>query len=201
MKTEKTKLPIYNETKHSELKPGLYLGLFHGRRRADEDLKDWGSNGPIIGPLEWCHTTYGDHIRIRLRKDADRKAHAALLKNDHEEPDFFLKDGLLKVGRVYYGDWTVFEVEASPLRNDTLALIDYIIENEEEDFHEQLTNDIIVPLDTTEKGRKAWVKLRDKWDDAKRHDAEAEFEDELALIGRGHIYCSAMQLRKKLLTE
>ena len=41
-----------------------YMKLFHGRNTPDEDLDDWGADGPIIGPLQWVHTTYGATIRL-----------------------------------------------------------------------------------------------------------------------------------------
>src|SRR3546814_15310909 len=31
--------------------PQLYLHLYHGRKDPDESLEDWGSDGPVIGPL------------------------------------------------------------------------------------------------------------------------------------------------------
>ncbi len=47
-------IPEYGQ---SPPKPGLYLGLFHGRDDPNEQMRDWGFNGPTIGPLVWCHTT------------------------------------------------------------------------------------------------------------------------------------------------
>jgi hypothetical protein len=38
--------------------PQLYLHLYHGRKDPDENLEDWGSEGPVIGPLAYVHTTY-----------------------------------------------------------------------------------------------------------------------------------------------
>jgi hypothetical protein len=30
----------------------LYLELYHGRDNVNDDMDDWGFDGPIIGPLE-----------------------------------------------------------------------------------------------------------------------------------------------------
>jgi len=187
-------LPTYNQTEHKLLKPGTYLGLFHGRATKEENLDDWGTNGPIIGPLEYCHTTYGDITRFRLRDDVDREAHAALLGDSDLEQDFCLEDGMLKIGGVFYGDWTVFEVAAP---SELTELIDYVLESEADDFHEQLTNDNVGPLDTTDKGQAEWAILRDEWDSAKEYDGEASLEVKLALKGGTHIFCTAMRLNNR----
>lgn len=49
-------------------KPGLYLGLFHGRHRPSQQMDDRGFDGPTIGPLKWCHTTYAAHIKIEFEE-------------------------------------------------------------------------------------------------------------------------------------
>lgn len=43
---------------------GVYLELFHGRRSLDQDMDDWGLEGPILGPFDWVHTTYGSEIKL-----------------------------------------------------------------------------------------------------------------------------------------
>ena len=43
----------------------VYLYLFHGRATPDEDVEDWGCEGPAIGPLDYVHTTYGSEVKIR----------------------------------------------------------------------------------------------------------------------------------------
>src|SRR5690349_3416947 len=35
---------------------GVLLELFHGRKSPDEELNDWGSSGPVLGPFRWIHT-------------------------------------------------------------------------------------------------------------------------------------------------
>jgi hypothetical protein len=87
-------------------KPGLYLGLFHGRRSPHERMDDWGFDGPTIGPLKWCHTTYAFNIKIQFVNSVD-----AL--------NYF--GDLVVLGGMYYGDWTVYYVGADGCErpNDT----------------------------------------------------------------------------------
>jgi len=68
-------IPIYGKDE-SKVKPGLYLALFHGaetikERKALGDAGVFGSNGPMIGPLKYVHTTYGAHIKLAFVDDAD----------------------------------------------------------------------------------------------------------------------------------
>jgi len=76
----------------------LYLKLFHGRKTPDEHLDDWGSDGPVLGPLTYVHTTYGTSIHIGNADEDDTQ-------------DLTVVDGLLYYGRVWYGDWSVFGEE------------------------------------------------------------------------------------------
>jgi hypothetical protein len=81
----------------------VFLELLHGRKSQDEDLEDWGTNGPVLGPFEWVHTTYAQHVRCG--RDGDGYLH------------FFLSGDLLYYDGVYYGDWSVFDasvLEKSP---------------------------------------------------------------------------------------
>jgi len=42
----------------------IYIQLYHGHHTADEELEDWGFDGPILGPFPWFHITYGDDIKL-----------------------------------------------------------------------------------------------------------------------------------------
>ncbi len=86
-------------------KPGLYLGLFHGRSSPTEQMDEWGFNGPLIGPLDWCHTTYATDINISFVNPEDSVKYAM-------DDEFTLKvsGDLLVFGGYYYGDWTVYYV-------------------------------------------------------------------------------------------
>lgn len=72
----------------------LYIELFHGRKDKEQDMDDWGSTGPVFGPLCYAHTTYGNEIK--LGKDGDE--YGVLRVND----------GMVYYNGIWYGDWSVF---------------------------------------------------------------------------------------------
>jgi hypothetical protein len=72
--------------------------LFHGRATVTEQLEDWGSEGPILGPLKFVHTTYASDIKVELADGSD----GVLRLAGEEVPD------LLYYDQVFYGDWSVF---------------------------------------------------------------------------------------------
>ncbi len=88
--------PIYNSPEAHALPTGMYLGLFHGRDDVTADMPDWGFDGPVIGPLEFVHTTYGDTVKVCLRG------------NQAETLFIQLVGDCLPFGDKFYGDWTVF---------------------------------------------------------------------------------------------
>jgi hypothetical protein len=98
-------LPRYGERPH---KPGLYLGLFHGRHTPNEQMDDWGFAGPTIGPLRWCHTTYATHIKIEFECAEDASLYFG---QDHVNCEIDIAEDLLVFDGKYYGDWTVFYIE------------------------------------------------------------------------------------------
>lgn len=88
-------------------KPGLYLGLFHGREVPTQLMSDWGFDGPQIGPLRWCHTSYAHVVKLEFESAVD----AAIYFGAGSVQFELRTDGdLLKVDGKYYGDWTVFYV-------------------------------------------------------------------------------------------
>ena len=73
----------------------LYLRLFHGREDPEQDMDNWGLDGPIFGPYEFVHTTYNSSIKLgKQNGDCDMLLVAG---------DMLYYDG------VYYGDWSVFD--------------------------------------------------------------------------------------------
>jgi hypothetical protein len=73
----------------------VYLSLFHGRKTVTETLDDWGSEGPILGPFNYVHTTYGEEVKV----GNDAKGRDGVLSHHN---------GLLYYDGMYYGDWSVF---------------------------------------------------------------------------------------------
>jgi len=82
---------------------GVYLHLFHGRNSPDQDMDDWGFDGPTIGPLDYVHTTYGDNIKIRFTYPID----ASELGLEQEEMFNLVGDCFPFEGK-FYGDFSVF---------------------------------------------------------------------------------------------
>ena len=78
----------------------VYLKLLHGRTDPDEQLKDWGFDGPVLGPFEAVHFTYATHVRC-FPKGSD---------GDAEAIELCYHDDLLVHDGKYYGD---FEIAAS----------------------------------------------------------------------------------------
>jgi hypothetical protein len=76
----------------------LYIRLFHGRTDPNQDMDDWGTDGPIFGPYLSVHTTYA--CRIKMIK-ADSSFHELLVYPE----DTIFYDG------VYYGDWSIFDTD------------------------------------------------------------------------------------------
>ena len=101
---------IYNVD--TPVETGLYLGLFHGRDNPDESLEDWGSNGPIIGPLEHVHTTYATHIKLEFKTEESARCFGF---NPETMIDLNIQDGMVVFQNHWYGDWTVFYHKKSEL--------------------------------------------------------------------------------------
>ena len=104
--TAQTNKPVYGVRPKE---PGMYLGLFHGRERPDAVMDGWGFDGPVMGPLEFFHTTYANTIHLKFESVDDAK----LITGKSElYLDLQLVDDLLCFDGNFYGDWTVYMVEA-----------------------------------------------------------------------------------------
>lgn len=71
---------------------GVYLQLFHGRTNPNQDMEDWGTDGPVFGPLRYVHNTYKSNIKLGV--------------GDQDEEIWFYEDMVYYDG-VHYGDWSV----------------------------------------------------------------------------------------------
>jgi hypothetical protein len=94
----------------SEKLPQVYLELYHGRKHPDEDLEDWGSQGPVLGPLNHVVTTYLHTIRLLRYTDENGKT---LTGDECVECFMAVYDDMIYYDGVFYGDWAVF---ADPVR-------------------------------------------------------------------------------------
>lgn len=91
-------LKQHEHTKPTE--PGLYLYLFHGREDPEQDMDEWGVNGPHIGPLKWAHTTYGATVELKFADGFETGPLPADVLS--------IKDDLLYYDGMYYGDWSLY---------------------------------------------------------------------------------------------
>jgi hypothetical protein len=90
------------------IKPGLYLGLFHGRNHPLEEMHQWGFDGPTIGPLVFCHTTYSYDVKIKFQDSEDAIVYFGTAQ---VECSLTLNADMLAFRGKYYGDWTVYYIE------------------------------------------------------------------------------------------
>ncbi len=104
------RLPIYNED--TPAKPGLYLGLFHGREDPEKKLDGWGFNGPIIGPLNHVHTTYLSHIKIEFETPQEARNYGF---DPGSLMELVTDDDMVLFQGKWYGDWIVYYYKISSL--------------------------------------------------------------------------------------
>jgi hypothetical protein len=76
----------------------IYIRLFHGRTNPQQKMDDWGTDGPIFGPYQYVHTTYGHHLKLG--------------KSDNCIDELFLFEDMLYYDNAYYGDWSIFSEQA-----------------------------------------------------------------------------------------
>lgn len=86
----------------------IIVQLFHGRNHPDDEPHDWGFEGPVLGPYEWFHMTYGD--TIHLGEDMAIKLPA--LPNEIDFPPFD-NNGLVNIFGSLYGDMSIISLDSS----------------------------------------------------------------------------------------
>ena len=87
-----------------------FLKLFHGRASPDEQLTNWGEDGPIFGPYPYFHHTY-----------------LADIKFDEEEcHELVIVEGLVFYDGMYYGDWSIFD--GPPQGSDAALVTNFVPE-------------------------------------------------------------------------
>src|SRR6185436_1674093 len=95
------------------------LYILHGRKTPDEDLQEWGPNGPRLKGVTGMHETYGTGIRVYF-KDRSATLEAQHLTGWEEWDENCLqmrwhddcvvceRDGV----KMFYGDWGLIAPEA-----------------------------------------------------------------------------------------
>ena len=92
--------------------------LLHGRDNPDQNMDDWGYNGPVLEGVKYLHSVYGNlTIGFRSRKEA-RTAHKLTGWPYFDEAVLeitFFEDLVLCRNKnrksQYYGDWEIQDGE------------------------------------------------------------------------------------------
>lgn len=82
----------------------VFIDLYHGRKDPDEDMKDWGTMGPVF-EVDMCNFLYGNKIR--------------LMKDNNIIGFLLVVDGLIYYDGVYYGEVSITggdPTDADPMR-------------------------------------------------------------------------------------
>lgn len=101
-------IPIIDEVELSTLPKGVYVALYHGRDDVDDEMEDWGFNGPLIGPLKSVYVTYHSHIRLIFLNADDEKRYIDAGVIGAEPFMLGWTDDMITSGGKFYGDWDVF---------------------------------------------------------------------------------------------
>lgn len=97
----------------------VYIHLFHGRTSPEENLDDWGADGPFFGPYHSVQTTYMFHIKA---------------ETDNDLEELFWVGDLVYYDGMYYGDMYISDEvpskitpyeghKARPLKNSPITEI------------------------------------------------------------------------------
>lgn len=95
----------------------VFLHMFHGRDTPDEEMEDWGYDGPTLGPFKYVHTTYGNDVKFAMELEAYKAAFGDDDPYYYWDPQtncnlvdgtLLVQQGCLEFNGKYYGDWSVF---------------------------------------------------------------------------------------------
>ena len=73
-------------------------------------MDDWGFAGPVLGPLNYCHTTYMAYVHLKIVNGQDARI---CCNSDHLDVDLEVVEDMIQFEGAYYGDWTVLFVVCS----------------------------------------------------------------------------------------
>lgn len=85
-------------------KSGIYLKLLHGRAPYNQELDDWGSDGPWIGPIKWFHCTY---LRTFSLGFTDGEEFLSTFPSNVIPTPIYFFEEMIYYDGVYYGDWEI----------------------------------------------------------------------------------------------
>lgn len=93
-------------------KPLSRLRLIHGRRDPNQEMDDWGFDGPDIDHVEWLHVTYNATFNLGFAtEEAARAAQELTGWESWDENCLAIPfiEGLVHVPKLgaYFGDWEI----------------------------------------------------------------------------------------------
>jgi hypothetical protein len=91
----------------------MFLHLFHGRNAPDEDMSDWGFEGPVL-KIEGFHVTYESTYRIGISDEV----------GDEDWEELHFDGGCLYYAGKWYGDWSIFAAGTDP---DLEARVEWVV--------------------------------------------------------------------------
>lgn len=102
----------------------VMLHLFHGRDSVEQDMDDWGYDGPTLGPFKYVHVTYVSDLKFAMELEAYRSAfpedtnpHVNWEIGPDGKPIGWVdgriptESDLIPYQGKFYGDFSVFQVE------------------------------------------------------------------------------------------
>jgi hypothetical protein len=91
----------------------MQLHLYHGRKTPDEDMDDWGFDGPTLLGVEWMAVTYMSTFRVKFKTVEQAQAAQALTGweyfADNDQLEIQQNGSLIAADGNYYGDWSLDE--------------------------------------------------------------------------------------------
>lgn len=78
----------------------VYIKFMHGRHTPNEELEDWGFDGPVLGPFPYFHITYGDDVKLG--------DNAITVCGKIIDFPLWNDEGLIHFLGSYYGDVSIF---------------------------------------------------------------------------------------------
>lgn len=84
--------------------PGMYLKLMHGRLDPEQDMDEFGFDGPWIGPLDQFTVVYNNYIQMFFQDGSETGPF------DSVDGSLHICDDLMHYKGAYYGDWAIVRV-------------------------------------------------------------------------------------------
>lgn len=89
----------------------MKLYLFHGRATPDEELDDWGFDGPVLQGVDYVHSTYGTlTVGFKEQHHADFAHHTTGWDwSDGKVLEMRYRGDLVETKQGFFGDFEIQE--------------------------------------------------------------------------------------------